>query len=104
VGASAGDPEGRCAVQARGAWIGLASGARWVMALEHEELQDLGIGTWCLALALGILCRAFLSKYIPVPYTVILLIAGLIIGCIIITCFPNSEDIFTQSIATWVHM
>jgi hypothetical protein len=31
-------------------------------ASEHERLQDLGIGTWCLALALGIFARSYLSK------------------------------------------
>lgn len=29
---------------------------------EPEPLEDLGIGTWCLALALGIFARSYLSK------------------------------------------
>lgn len=35
-----------------------------------EGLHDLGMGTLTLALTLGILARAWLSKYIKLPYTV----------------------------------
>lgn len=28
----------------------------------HEKLEDLGIGTWCLALTVGIFARSYLSK------------------------------------------
>jgi hypothetical protein len=37
---------------------------------EMEGLHDLGMGTLTLALTLGILARAWLSKYIKLPYTV----------------------------------
>lgn len=32
------------------------------MGEQHAPLEDLGIGTWCLALALGIFARSYLSK------------------------------------------
>ena len=62
------------------------------------EYEDLGIGTGCLALGLGILSRAFLSKYLLLPYTVLLLLFGLIIGVIIVAAHPE-ENIFTNSIS-----
>lgn len=37
----------------------------------HEEhaLSDMGMGTFTLALTLGILARVWISKYIKLPYT-----------------------------------
>jgi hypothetical protein len=69
---------------------------------EPHHLTDLGIGAWCLALSLGILSRSLLSKILPLPYTVVLLILGLLIGVVMIKAHPNPENIFAHSIDTWV--
>jgi hypothetical protein len=52
------------------------------------EPMDLGMGTFCLALTIGILSRAWIAKFVKLPYTVIVrgarcsvrLIAGLCVG------------------------
>ena len=69
---------------------------------EHAPLTDLGLGTLCLALTLGIISRSWLQKILPIPYTVVLLVMGLVIGTLLVTTFPTSHDIFSNSIHTWV--
>lgn len=126
---------------------------------EHEPLEDLGIGTVCLALALGIFARSYLSKVrlvgvfwvgvgvwvgmgggvwvdpvyrhesvasigwvqpppppqqvLPIPYTVVLLIMGLLIGVILtfgadvhVSAHPGApgENIFVNSVSQWVNI
>lgn len=65
------------------------------------ELTDMGMGTLCLAMSLGILTRALLSKVIKLPYTVMLMIFGLIIGGIMNHVHAG---IFSSSIAVWTHI
>jgi len=69
---------------------------------EHAPLTDLGLGTLCLALTLGIISRSWLQKILPIPYTVVLLVMGLVIGTLLATTFPTSHDIFSNSIHSWV--
>ena len=66
------------------------------------RLTDLGLGTLCLALTLGIISRSWLQKILPIPYTVVLLLLGLVIGTLLVTTFPTSHDIFSNSIHSWV--
>ena len=69
-----------------------------------HHLEDLGIGTWCLALTFGVIARSYLSKILPIPYTVVLLILGLVIGLLYIEFEPQEDDIFYTSISQWVNI
>jgi CPA1 family monovalent cation:H+ antiporter len=73
------------------------------MAAEYKEnLTDLGLGTLCIALTLGIISRSWLQKILPIPYSVVLLLFGLAIGTFLVTTYPNSHDIVSNSVHTWV--
>jgi len=93
------------------------------MSAEHGQEEetnvgahDSGIGAFCLALCVGVICRAFLSKGIKgikLPYTVFVLIFGLLIGGVVgaaKTRGGNSsrggdyERIFGTSIGVWVNI
>ncbi len=50
---------------------------------EQEEAGDVGMGTFVLALSLGIVCRASLSRWTPLPYTCLVLILGLLYGFVL---------------------
>jgi len=75
-----------------------------------EEPHDLGMGTFCLALSLGIISRVALSKVLKLPYTVILLLFGLLIGSAV--GYGNNahkakgedDSIFGKSIDTWTNI
>jgi hypothetical protein len=49
----------------------------------HHEENDFGVGGLTIALALGILCRVYFTHMFKVPYTVLVLIFGLIFGVLI---------------------
>ena len=48
-------------------------------------MKDVGMGTFILALTLGILARAWLSSLIRLPYTCLVLLFGLLHGFLIYT-------------------
>ncbi|CAM9412929.1 unnamed protein product [Chrysoparadoxa australica] len=47
-----------------------------------DPVSDQGVGALVLALCIGVICRAYLKQYIPLPYTVLVLVTGIIIGII----------------------
>lgn len=45
-------------------------------AQDEDGAKDMGMGTFCLALMIGILSRAWISKFVKLPYTVIVSARG----------------------------
>eukprot|EP00624_Nannochloropsis_granulata_P006396 evm.model.NODE_47582_length_4217_cov_9.563908.1 len=67
--------------------------------------KDVGMGTFVLALTLGILSRAYLSSRIRLPYTCLVLISGLLYGFLIYTDVRRSgPDIFSASSDLWINL
>ncbi|GAB5037945.1 sodium hydrogen exchanger partial, partial [Nannochloropsis oceanica] len=67
--------------------------------------KDVGMGTFVLALTLGILSRAYLSSRIRLPYTCLILISGLLYGFLIYTDVRRSgPDIFSASSDLWINL
>lgn len=61
------------------------------------------MGALVLALALGIMVRAWLSPMLRVPYTVLVLIVGLAVGFIAYTEERTTgADIFSRSVGVWL--
>jgi len=44
---------------------------------------DLGVGTVCFALTIGIISRSFLVRLLKLPYTVIVLLMGVLVGALV---------------------
>lgn len=63
------------------------------------------MGTFVLALTLGVLGRAWLSDLIKLPYTVVVLCFGLVVGFIIHTEeLVTGPDIFSSSVSLWINL
>jgi NhaP-type Na+/H+ or K+/H+ antiporter len=50
----------------------------------EEFVSDNGVGALVCALAVGVICRAYLKHWIPLPYTVMILLIGICIGLIVV--------------------
>ena len=79
--------------------------------MSEEGHGDQGMGTFCLALLLGVLARTGLiqiTKIIRLPYTVIVLLFGLLIGGVLEhykqTKGHQNENIFAKSVDNWVNI
>lgn len=67
--------------------------------------KDVGMGTFVLALTLGILARAYLSSVVRLPYTCLVLLFGLAYGFIIYTEVGiTGGDIFSTSSDLWINL
>ena len=67
--------------------------------------KDVGMGTFVLALTLGILARAYLSSVVRLPYTCLVLLFGLAYGFIIYTEVGiTGGDIFSASSDLWINL
>ena len=67
--------------------------------------KDVGMGTFVLALTLGILSRAYLSSRIRLPYTCLVLISGLLYGFLIYTEVGRTgPDMFSASSDLWINL
>jgi len=68
--------------------------------------KDVGMGTFVLALTLGILARAYLSSVVRLPYTCLVLLFGLAYGFLIYTevGITGSNDIFSTSSNLWINL
>jgi NhaP-type Na+/H+ or K+/H+ antiporter len=67
--------------------------------------HDVGMGTFVLALALGIVARACLSSFVRLPYTCLVLIFGLLYGFLIYTEVGiTGSDIFSRSADLWINI
>ncbi|EWM21970.1 salt overly sensitive 1 [Nannochloropsis gaditana] len=67
--------------------------------------HDVGMGTFVLALALGIVARACLSSLVRLPYTCLVLIFGLLYGFLIYTEVGiTGSDIFSRSADLWINI
>ncbi|CAN0007156.1 unnamed protein product [Pylaiella littoralis] len=49
----------------------------------HEDVTDQGVGAIVFALAIGVVCRAYIMSIVPLPYTVQILVFGILIGLIL---------------------
>jgi len=67
--------------------------------------KDVGMGTFVLALTLGILARAYLSSVVRLPYTCLVLLFGLAYGFIIYTEVGiTGPDLFSTSSDLWINL
>ena len=71
---------------------------------EETHAHDLGMGTFCLALTIGIFCKSFLNNLIKLPYTVIILILGLLIGLFNIVHDQDGDKYISASLEVWVNI
>eukprot|EP00752_Nemacystus_decipiens_P004872 g4435.t1 len=50
---------------------------------EHDDVTDQGVGAVVFALALGVITRAYIMNFIKLPYTVQILVFGIVVGLIL---------------------
>jgi hypothetical protein len=48
-----------------------------------DRIDDVGLGTFVLAIALGVLCRVYLTNLFQLPHTVLKLVLGLLAGMLV---------------------
>jgi hypothetical protein len=48
-----------------------------------DRVDDVGLGTFVLAIALGVLCRVYLTNLFQLPHTVLKLVLGLLAGMLV---------------------
>jgi hypothetical protein len=48
-----------------------------------DRVDDVGLGTFVLAIALGVLCRVYLTNLFQLPHTVLKLVLGLLAGVLV---------------------
>jgi NhaP-type Na+/H+ or K+/H+ antiporter len=72
---------------------------------DSEGSKDVGMGTFVLALTLGILARAYLSSIVRLPYTCLVLLFGLAYGFILYTeVGMTGPDLFSNSTDLWINL
>lgn len=75
------------------------------LATPTSSSKDVGMGTFVLALTLGILARAYLSSLLRLPYTCLVLLFGLAYGFILYTeVGVTGPDIFSVSSDLWTNL
>jgi len=81
------------------------TGAHSPLQPDSEGSKDVGMGTFVLALTLGILARAYLSSIVRLPYTCLVLLFGLAYGFILYTeVGMTGPDIFSNSTDLWINL
>jgi NhaP-type Na+/H+ or K+/H+ antiporter/CRP-like cAMP-binding protein len=75
------------------------------VASHHEGASDVGMGTFVLALTLGIACRACFSKWTRLPYTCLVLLLGLLYGFLLYTEVSRTgPDLVSLSADLWINI
>ena len=76
-----------------------------VAAHEGPHHNDVGMGTFVLALTLGIACRAWLSKWTRLPYTCLVLLIGLLYGFVLYKEVGHTgPDIISLAADMWINI
>ncbi|GAB5036345.1 sodium hydrogen exchanger partial [Nannochloropsis oceanica] len=76
-----------------------------VLPHHDKEAGDVGMGTFVLALTLGIACRAWLSKWTRLPYTCLVLLLGLLYGFVLYTEVARTgPDLISLSADLWINI